>query len=268
MTLTPAVSYRVNNWLSLGVGLNAMYGYINDKVAVKNPLLPGNDGQLKYNDGEWGYGWTAGILVEPKTGTRFGLTNLSKVDLDFSDKTQVSNLGPVLTRLLTNNLDVNVTVPQMVMFSAYHELNPKWAIMGNLGWQNWSKFGEVFIEVDNQDNPSRSRTINADYNDTWHVSLGAQYRYSPAWTFSGGIAYDSSAVDDDKRSVIIPMGESWRFALGSQYAIKPNIILGASYEFLWTGNMSVDQSRLSNTLSGDYKNTNFNFFALNLTWKF
>ena len=26
MTLTPAVSYRVNNWLSVGAGLNMMYG--------------------------------------------------------------------------------------------------------------------------------------------------------------------------------------------------------------------------------------------------
>lgn len=255
ITLTPAVSYRVNNWLSLGVGLNAMYAYIDDKVAIKNPLPSGADGELRYKDGEWGYGWTAGILVEPKPGTRFGLTYLSKVDLSFSDTTQINNLGPELTQLLTKNVEVNITVPQIVMFSAYHELNPKWAVMGNVGWQNWSKFGDAFIE-------------NVGYNDTWHVSLGVQYRYSPAWTFSGGASYDSSAVDDDKRSVILPLGESWRFGLGCQYAINPNLILGASYEFLWRGNMSVNQTRSGNTLSGDFKNTNFSFLALNLIWKF
>ncbi len=38
ITSTQAVNYRVNNRLSLGVGLNAMYVYLDDKVAITNPL--------------------------------------------------------------------------------------------------------------------------------------------------------------------------------------------------------------------------------------
>ncbi len=65
------------------------------------------------------------------------------------------------------------------------------------------------------------------------MALGAQYRpaLETPWTFSAGVAYDSSAVDDDKRSVVLPMGEAWRFALGAQYAFTANLTLGAAYEF-------------------------------------
>jgi long-chain fatty acid transport protein len=276
LTLTPAVSYRVNNWLSVGAGLNIMYGYFDSQVAVNNIGEARPDGQLKYDDNRWGYGANLGILVEPMPGTRFGLTYLSEVKLDFSAVPQFSGLGPVLEALLrsrgltTNNLDLSMTVPQMVMFSAYHELNPQWAIMGNIGWQNWSRFGYVDVGI-NSSNPT-NLTTTSDYNDTWHVALGAQYR--PAretpWTFSCGIAYDSSAVDDDKRSVTVPMGEAWRFALGAQYAFNPNLTLGAAYEFIWGGDMSVDQQRgpLAGRVAGDYSNTSFNFFALNLSWKY
>lgn len=273
-SLTPAVSYRVNNWLSIGAGLNAMYGYLDTRVAVNNigDRLP--DGELKLNDGEWGYGGNFGILVEPKPGTRFGLTYLTQVKLDFSDVPEFNGLGPALETVLrrrgltTNDLDLSVTVPQMVMFSAYHELNSKWAVMGNLGWQNWSQFGYVDVQINSSD--PKSLTVNNDYNDTWHVALGVQYRYSSAWTFSGGIAYDSSAVDDDKRSVVLPMGEAWRFAMGVQYAVSPTLNLGASYEFMWAGNMPVTQERgpLAGRVAGEFNSANFNFITLNLTWKY
>jgi long-chain fatty acid transport protein len=273
MTLTPAVSYRIANWLSVGAGLNAMYGYTHTTVAINNGGgLP--DGELKYRDREWGYGGNFGILVEPRQGTRFGLTYLTEVKLDFSAAPEFSGLGPVLETalrnrgLLTNNLDIKITVPQMVMFSAYHELNKSWAVMASVGWQDWSQFGEVDIGI-NSSNPTTLTTPNK-FNDTWHGALGVDFHYSPEWTFSGGVAYDSSAVDNDKRSVTIPMGWAWRFALGAQYAFNPNLVLGAAYEFAWLGDMPVDQQRgpLAGRVSGDYSNANISIFALNLTWKY
>jgi long-chain fatty acid transport protein len=274
MTLTPAVSYRVNEKLSLGAGVNIMYGYLDTQVAINSILDSRPDAQLKLNDNRWGYGANLGILVEPWLGTRFGLTYLSEVKLDFSAQPQFSGLGLLLETvlrnrgLLTGNIDLSMKVPQMVMFSGYHELNPQWAIMGNIGWQNWSQFGKVDVQI-NSNNPS-SLTVNNGYNDTWHVAFGGQYKPMPPWSFSAGIAYDSSAVSDDKRTVTLPMGQAWRFGLGTQYAFTPALSLGAAYELVWGGSMSVDQNRgpLAGRVAGDYNNTSFNFFALNLSWKF
>ena len=276
LTLTPAVSYRVNNWLYLGAGLNLMYGILDDQVAINNIGESRPDGQLKYDDRRMGYGANLGILVEPKPGTRFGLTYLSEVKLDFSAVPEFSRLGPALQRVLvnqgltTNDLDLKMNVPQMVMFSAYHEINQRWAVMGNVGWQDWSRFGKVDVGI-NSSNPT-SLTVDNDYNDTWHMALGVQYRpaVESPWTFSGGVSYDSSAVDDENRSVTVPMGEVWGFALGAQYAIKPNLTLGAAYEFAWLGDMPVDQQRgpLAGRVAGDFKNSSFSFFALNLKWTY
>jgi long-subunit fatty acid transport protein len=36
LTLTPAVSYRINNWFSVGAGLNAMDRYLENDVAINN----------------------------------------------------------------------------------------------------------------------------------------------------------------------------------------------------------------------------------------
>ena len=276
LTLTPAVSYRVNHWLSVGAGLNVMYGYIDSEIAVNNAGEARPDGKLKYDDSRWGYGANLGVLVEPMPGTRFGLTYLSEVKLDFSAVPEFSGLGPLLAAALnargltTNSLDLSVTVPQMVMFSAYHEFNKQWAIMGNVGWQNWSRFGQVEVGV-NSSNPT-TLTTDSDYNDTWHVALGVQYRpaFETPWTFSAGVAYDSSAVDDDRRSVVLPMGETWKFALGAQYAVTPSLTLGAAYELAWLGDMPVNQERgpLAGRVAGEYGSSSISFFALNLSWKY
>ena len=47
MSLMPAASFKVTDWLSVGGGPNVMYGYLKTEVALNNasPLVPG-DGQL------------------------------------------------------------------------------------------------------------------------------------------------------------------------------------------------------------------------------
>jgi len=88
-------------------------------------------------------------------------------------------------------------------------------------------------------------------------------------TFTGGIAYDSSAVDDDNRTVTVPMGEVW-VRPGAQYSFKPNLTLGAAYEFAWlatcplTSNVGPWRERVS----GEFGNSTFNFFGLNLKWTY
>jgi len=274
MTLTPALSYKVNDCLYLGAGLNIMYGYLSDQAAINNMINTLPDGQLKYKDDTWGYGANLGILLEPQKGTRFGLTYLSEVKLEFSDVPEYSGLGPGLRAalaangILSSSLDLKLTVPQMLMFSAYHELNSKWAVMGNFGWQDWSRFGRAEVGI-NTDNPT-TLTVDSHYKDTWHFALATQYTYSPAWKFSFGIAYDSSAVSDENRTVTVPMGEIKSFAFGAQYALSPSLTLGAAYQFAWLGDMPVDQERgpLAGRVAGEFSNTTFSFFALNLKWTY
>ena len=271
MSLLPTVSVKPTEWLSIGAGLNAMYGYFKTDVAVNN-LDPGiGDGQMTLKDETWGFGANVGIMVEPVKGTRVGVTYLSPVDLNFKDTPGFSNLGSGLSALLANPAQINLgtTVPQSVMLSVFHELNEKWALMADFGWQNWSQFGEVEVGIENGGNISR--TVNANYQDTWHGALGAQYKASEKWMFTGGIAYDSSAVDSANRTVTLPMGQAWRFGLGATYQLNEKINIGAAYEFLWGGDLAVDQgtsTSLRGRVSGSYSDTWFSFASLNLNWKF
>jgi long-chain fatty acid transport protein len=270
VTFMPTASYRVNEYLSIGGGLNVMVGAFKQTAAVNN-LFSGDDGELQIKDRDVGVGGNIGVLLMPVPGTRFGISYQSPIELNFSDKPEFSNLGPIGTNLqnnghLDNTLDLGMTVPQSLTFSAYHELTRDWAMMGNLGWQDWSRFGKVDVTVSTA-NPI-SLTADRKYRDTWHVAIGTQYRVNPAWVVSTGFAYDSSMVKDKHRTLDVPVGETYKFGLGALWQAKPTLNLGFSYELAWGGDMSVDQNRgpLAGRVAGEFKNTALHFFAVTMTW--
>jgi long-chain fatty acid transport protein len=267
MTLMPAASFKATDWLSIGAGLNAMYGYMDTKVKIRTGA-PG-DGELSVDDQTWGFGANAGMLIEPIKGTRLGVTYLSPVKLDFKDTPSFSNLGPLGGAIFANpsELNLGLTVPQSVVLGVYHQLNAKWVLLADVGWQNWSQFGKVDVGVDSATPTSLTKNLN--YEDTWHGAIGAQYRASEKWLLSSGFAYDTSAVSDANRTVSLPMGEAYRFGLGAQWQVSKAVSLGAAYEFMWGGNMPVTQdSAYRGRVSGSFENSWFSFFLLHLTWTF
>ncbi|MCY1412067.1 Outer membrane protein transport protein (OMPP1/FadL/TodX) [compost metagenome] len=162
-----------------------------------------------------------------------------------------------------------MTVPQTVLFSVAHDLDAQWKLLGSLGWQDWSEFGQIGVEVD-ADAIDVSRTVDRQYKDTWHVSLGAQYQSSPRLRWSMGVGYDSSAVDDDDRTVDNPMAETWRLAAGVNYALDEGLDLHFAYTLAWLGDMDVDQTKARSgaTLSGTYDNAMLHILGGGATWRF
>ena len=85
------------------------------------------------------------------------------------------------------------------------------------------------------------------------------------------MAYDSSAVEDKHRSVVLPTGETWRFGLGAEWQASKKLSLGAAHVFAWLGDMSVDQGEAGTArgrVDGSYDNAWLSFFTLNLTYRF
>jgi long-chain fatty acid transport protein len=277
LTIMPSVAFKVNEELSLGFGLNAMLGYLNSTTYINNVLPLGStaDGRVKLKDTDWGFGGTASVLYQPTAQTRFGATYTSRIKLDFKDRPGFSNLGTIgsdlqARGLLSNTVDLGVTAPQSVMTSAYHELasDPRWAVMGNLGWTDWSNFGKVDVGLSTD--PPRSLTTKTKYDDTWHAAFGAQYKYTDAWRLTGGVAYDSSPVSNSDRSPILPMASIWTFGLGAVNKVRDGFEVTYAYSLKWSGNVSVDQDRgpLAGRVAGDYENVAVQFFAVSLRWSF
>jgi len=268
----PSAAYRINDWLSVGAGVSVIYAELTQKAAINNVLDGLPDGELKLEQDDVGYGFNLGVLLEPLDGTRFGITYRSKVDLEFDDALSIRGLGPTLSAALGGvlgaDVDLDMTLPQAVMMSGYHELTDRLALLANIGWQEWSEFGKSDITISSQ--TTTSLTQDRNYDDTWHVALGVQYRIAEPWLLSAGIAYDESPVDDDDRTPDLPLDRQIRYALGAQYEWDDDLTFGFAYEYLDAGDAKIDQFRgpLAGRLEGEYDTNEIHFFAFNLSWKF
>ena len=287
LSLLPSIAYRVNDQLSLGASLNAMYGALKQQVAVNNPGLPGEvipseprpDSRLVLDDRAWGFGANVGLLYQVGPATRLGLTYNSQVKLDFSAQAQFSGLSPGLENILRNrglldaNLAVGIDVPQGVMGSVFEQLNDRWAVLGSVGWQQWSKFGEVSIGVDSND--PLSLTTSIGFKDTWHGALGAQYRLSEPWLLNFGIAYDSAFQNNPVVSPVLAANSAWRFGVGAQNQVSKTFDWGVAAEYIYGGTLDVNTHSAApvalggrGDLVGSYNNAGIFFLAANFNWKF
>jgi long-chain fatty acid transport protein len=273
VSLVPSVAYRADEHWSFGFGLKAMYGVLQVKTAIdRAPLgfLDRQDGKLKYEDSAWGYGANLGVIYQPQEGTRLGLAYTSQIDLDFSDRLQVSGGGAALQRVDGLHTGIEMRVPQTVSVSLYQQLDPQWALLASVNWQDWSEFGELSVAADTSGFGAVIQEVDAQYKDTYHLSFGAQYQVNKQWLWNAGLAYDSSAVDDADRTFSNPMGESYRLATGVTYALDQDTDLNLSWALIWLGDMSVDQQK---NLSGDrtagqFENAWIQTIAANATWRF
>jgi long-chain fatty acid transport protein len=277
VSFQPTLAYKFTDDLSIGIGPRIMYAYYRNETAINNNLLgllDRPDGQLEFKDTDVGVGVNFGLLYQLSERTQIGFAYTSKIDLEFNDKPSVRKvdnliINTALNRLGADSLELDMSVPQTALFSVAHDLNALWKLLGSLGWQDWSEFGEIGVEVD-ADALGVSRTVDRQYKDTWHASVGAQYQINPRLRLNMGLGYDSSAVNDKDRTVDNPMGEAWRLATGINYQVDKGLDLHAAYTLVWLGDMDVEQTkaRSGTTVSGTYRNAALHIFGAGATWRF
>ena len=103
--INPMVAYRVLPNLSVAGGFRALYAdaelsnNIDFATIGQTPFLPGEetDGRAKLQGDDWGFGFTLGLTLEPRKGTRIGVGYRSEVshtlsgDVDFDLGTGVGS---------------------------------------------------------------------------------------------------------------------------------------------------------------------------------
>ena len=244
LSFVPAIAYKATEKLSLGASVTAMYGFYDNVVAINNVNPAFGDGQLKMEDSTWGWGVNLGLLYEFDSRTRASLTWNSQVNLDFSAGAQFSNLAPGIqtalanANLLTTNINIGIKVPQQVMGSVFAQVSDRWAVLGSIGWQQWSKFGQLQLGIENSANPS-GITASIPFKDTWHFAAGAQYRLSEPWLLNFGIAYDSG-FQSGTVSPLLPTNAAWRFGVGAEHQASKTFKWGVAAEYLYGGDLDVN----------------------------
>lgn len=271
-TVNPSIAYKVNDWLSVGAGVSLSIARLKFQSKINNILPRAQDGGLAFESWDEAFGGNVGVLLRPIAKLRIGLTYQSPVYYKFGFRPHLTNLGPALTFIRKKiggaKINIPMEVPQQAMMSAVYEVTPKFSLMGNVGWQNWSAFGEFPVGISTA--KQRTVTANLHFSDTCQIAIGQQFRIGEKWLWSAGFAYDSSPVSKTNRVPVLPLDRQLRYGTGIQYEVNDDVTAGAAWEFMdaGPGPFSASRGPLAGTLQGHYSSNYLNFVALNLIWKF
>ncbi len=250
LSFIPTIGYKLNDKLSIGGGVNIMYGSLEENISFPPPIGNGN---ISIDGDDWEFSFNLSMLYEFTDDTRVGLVYASEQEPSFSG--DVSIVPPNLQAAI----NATIIFPQVIRGSIYHKLNDKFALLGTIGWEDWSAFQNLVIST-----PAQDILLPKNWDDTWHFSGGIHYMPNDLWLLQAGITYDTNPSEAIYRTPDMPMDRQWRYAVGAQYKWKENLTVGGAFEYADYGSADIQ----NNLLLGNYSDNQIYFFALNANLKF
>ncbi|MDR3478739.1 MAG: outer membrane protein transport protein [Gammaproteobacteria bacterium] len=234
---SPSLGVSVNDKLSFGVGLDIQrMGAEFDQMGT---IGTGTDTDSKTKGWDTAYGFHLGALYHFRPTTRVGLTYNSQVVHHIRGTSKfvgpIANFANTLATgspgaVVSNYANAHLTLPAATTLSLFHQLNPKWALMGTAIYTQWSIFQSLSIADAASasteltifgpvpvPSPNTTVSVPTHYRNTWNFSVGADYYATDKFTFRGGLGYDQTPVKNAYRDVRIPDGDRIAIAVGGHY---------------------------------------------------
>lgn len=220
---TPTIGYRVNDWISVGVGVQFEYLKANLKNFLPgiaaNPLL-----DIEAED-DLGIGFTAGIQLRPTPTTEIGLGFRSSVHHELDGTVNRTFAGP------QRSFETKLNTPEVVTLGVRQRIGEAFTLAGTVEWTNWSRLGTLSAEGPGSGLIPGGR-LPFEYEDGWFFSVGGEYQYSPELAFRAGVGYELSPITDLDRSTRLPDTERLWLSAGGSYNWSEKLSFDLGYSFL------------------------------------
>ena len=270
--MNPNIAWKVNDLISLGAGLSVQY------AKADLSMNAGGLGVGEIDADSWDWGFNLGVMISPTDTLRFGLSYRSAIEHnaegDFTFSTEM--FGPALA--LTFPSQATVKTPDTVMLTGTWEATPDLRLSGLIRWANWSNFDTLTIKNNTSGisgimgaiGSLGSYPIPNKWQDTWLFSVGADYRINDAFTVRGGIAYETSPIDDETtRMAVIPDTDRLWLSLGATYHFSKDLQfdMGATY-LMGVGDMDLYKGYKNNEKIGEYQSLDAYLIGFQAQYRF
>lgn len=281
LNINPSFAYKPHDKLTFGFGVSGQYvnavleNAIDFGGLASSRNIPGipqkQDGMVKVEGHDWGYGFNFGVLYEPSEDTRFAASYRSSIgsSLKGDAKFKRSTPGDIImnrTGLFKDSrVQASITFPESAIFGIYHKFAPKWAFMADLQLTNWRRFKEIRLEFKNPVQPDD--IIPLRWKSVPRIALGLHHYFNDSWTFGFGGGFDKSPVRDEHRSVRIPDSDRVFFNTGASAKIMDNLFFDLAYGHIFFKKAKINLvSSTKGNLNG-HINTKVNIFSAGLRYK-
>ncbi|KKD62253.1 long-chain fatty acid outer membrane transporter [Grimontia sp. AD028] len=238
VTLNPSIAWKASENLSLGAGLNAVYGVAElnrHKGLLSFNGANGNasDKLITMEGTTYAFGWNIGALFQMDESNRWGLAYRSQVTLDFEgDFTDHTGAAANLAPGTTVKGDLEAILPATIEASGFHQLDDTWAVHYSILWTEWSKFKELRAtnsQCNSADGAGVCFLKEEHYEDAIRWSIGATHALNDQWLVRAGFAFDEQAGEP---TLSIPDTDRYWYSAGATYKYTSDLTFDAGFTFI------------------------------------
>ena len=178
-----------------------------------------------------------GALFNVGPATRVGVHYRSSLDYKLDGNTQFfgvpapSSASPLLQN---GNIKFDLKTPDNLAVSVAHRMNDKLELLGDVTWWHWSKIKSIpIVRTDGPISGATLSTLSFNFDDSYRLSVGANYKLSQPWTLKAGLAYDQTPVPNaESRTVRLPDSDRYWLSLGAKYQMSKAGALDIGYTYI------------------------------------
>ena len=302
LNVNPSLSWKMNDYVALGLGANwqkldakftqnvnyaaNVYGTALGTFPIS--LLPpifgspvaalvtaltvpaaNSEGMVQVTGSGETWGWNGGVILEPRPGTRVGLSYRSKMKYHIVGTVTFNNVPAVAATAAANgNIAADVTLPDIATLSLVQQITDKWKVMADAAYTHWDVIGNLAFS---RDNGTVLQSTPENFRNTWRFALGTTYQVSEKLALRTGIARDQTPVNSTDLTVRLPDNNRDWVAIGAQYKVTKNIVTDVGYSHLFIKDRSINQNGGSTLFNGQMSGTyklSADILAVQLTYKF
>ncbi|MCB1742824.1 MAG: TonB-dependent receptor [Gammaproteobacteria bacterium] len=242
--LGPSLAVKINDYVSLGGGIDIQYADTRLTSALPDPLAPGGptpetDGRFRVKGDDTSFGYNVGLLLQPAAGTRIGLSYRSKIDHTLRGNARISGLaGPLAAFNTSVGAKADLDLPPTAALAVRQEITERLSLLGELTWYGWSSLDEIRIRFDD---PGMADTVRpAKYRDTYAAAVGGEYAMTDRLMLRSGLRYGRTPTRDGFRDTTVPDGDQYWLAAGATWKLTDQIALDAGFAHVIVENANID----------------------------
>lgn len=267
VSFNPNVSYRLNEQLSFGAGINMIYATAELQRFKDLSALSAFGGSATHNAADmegdgYGFGWNVGALYEINKNNRLGISYKSKVKTElegeytgFSSRSSTAGpIGGITSSQNTVDGTLDINLPSILELSGYHKLTDKFALSYSWMYTTWSDFGDIVAKgADcNDDTSGGGQGVclvkEEDFSDSSRYAIGGEYYLSQAVTLRAGYAFDEQAGES---TLAIPDTDRQWYTAGVTYKASDALSFDFGAALVAGKEITFEESGSSFTSSGD-----------------
>lgn len=236
--IQPSVAFRINDWLSIGGGLDIQI--VNAKLE-RAAFAGGLAGKSILEGDNISGGWNAGAVITPMPGTKIGLHHRAAVNHTLDGRIVATGVGAA--SLIDRGGTASLDLPPISSLGIAQDVGDRWTLLGQVTHFGWSSFTSIVAVLDSGTIASE---VVQDYKDTMNFSLGAEYKWNPDVTVRFGYQYDESPTRDEFRTTLTPDADRQWFTGGVSYDISDRFTLDLSAAYIALDDTTIDVRRNGN----------------------